>query len=283
MKTVLIDSNYLCYKAWHTTGGLSYKDKPVGVIFGFLNQLFTIGETLHPDNIVFCWDSKKSIRRHHYPFYKNRPRKADDRDMTDAFIQFKELRKEILPQLGFCNNYMQIGYETDDLIAKIAQTDIQSRFIIVSSDNDFLQLLDSSCIIYNPGENRIITKDDLFTEYGVTPKQWIKVKTIAGCNSDTVPGIKGIGEITAAKYLTGRLKPESKKYQDIKKYGTEALYKRNDWLVRLPLPGTKLPEIKQSGFNRDELVKLCDALGFSHLRNDSTKLDDWNLYFGRKT
>lgn len=282
MKTVLIDSNYLCYRAWHTTGMLSYKDKPVGVIFGFLNQLFTIGQTLQPDNIVFCWDSRKSIRKHHYPFYKNKPLRDDALNMSDAFIQFTELRKEILPQLGFCNNCMQIGYEADDLIAKITQTEIKTRHIIASSDDDLLQLLSHSCIIYNLGKRRIITRDDLFTEYGVTPKQWIDVKKIAGCSSDTVPGIKGIGEITAAKYLTGKLKPESKKYQDIEEYGTEELYERNDWLVRLPLPGTKLPEIKQSSFSRDELVKLCDALGFSHLRNDSVKLDEWSLYFGRK-
>jgi len=257
---------------------LSYKNKPIGVIFGFLNQLFSIGEALHPDNVVFCWDSRKSIRRHHYSFYKNRPQKDSDPDMSEAFSQFNELREEILPQLGFCNNFVQAGHEADDIIAKIVQSKTQSEFIVASSDDDLLQLLDG-CTIYNLGKSRIITKDDLYTEYGITPKQWIEVKILAGDTSDTVPGIPGIGEITAAKYLTGKLKPESKKRQDIEKYGTEELRDRNKWLMKLPLSTTKLPDIKQSGFNRRELIHLCKRLGFTHLQNDLVKLDLWHFIF----
>jgi len=280
MKTVLVDCHYLAYRAWFTTGMLSYKDKPVGVIFGFLNQVFTIGQFLKPDEMVFCWDSRKSIRRHHYPFYKDRP--PSDQDMTDAFIQFNELRDEILPKLGFCNNCIQPGYEADDIIAKIVkEKPLKSKYMIVSSDDDLLQLLDD-CIIYNIGKGRIILKDDLFIEYGVTPAQWVEVKKIAGCKSDTVPGVTGIGEITAARFLTDKLKPEHKKYQAIKQQATKELLDRNDWLIRLPLPGTKLPEIKQSNFKRAELVKLCDRLGFTHLRSDQTKLDDWEFYFARR-
>ena len=285
--TVIVDSNYLCHRAWHTTGMLSYKDKPVGVIFGFLNQLFTIGKTLQPQNVIFCWDSRKSIRKHKYPFYKSKTLKQREADMSDAFPQFTELRKEILPKLGFPNNFMQPGYEADDLIAKIVRTNAsntsenRTKYIITSSDDDLLQLIDD-CIIYNLGKDRIITEDDLLAEYGVTPSQWVEVKKIAGCKSDTVPGVPGVGEITAVKYLTGRLKPESKKYQAIELHGTKELYARKEWLVKLPLPGTKLPNIRQSKFSKKELVKLCDELGFTRLRNDPVKLDDWSFYFGVK-
>ena len=258
---------------------LSYKGRPVGVIFGFLNQLFTIGKTLQPQNVIFCWDSRKSIRKHKYPFYKSKTISQRETDMSEAFPQFTELRKEILPRLGFCNNCIQSGYEADDLIAKIVRENKNdSEFIVVSSDNDFLQLLDH-CIMYNLGKSRIITKDDLYAEYGVSPEQWVEVKKIAGCNSDTIPGVDGIGEITATKYLTGRLKPESKKCQAIKRYGTKELLDRNEWLIHLPLPGTRLPHIRQSEFSREELVHLCDELGFTHLRNDPVRLDDWTFLF----
>jgi 5'-3' exonuclease len=281
MKTVIIDSHYLAYKAWFTTGLLSYKEKPVGVIFGFINQIFTIGQFLKPDEMVFCWDSKKSIRRHHYPFYKNRPHAESEMPIEDAFTQFDELREEILPTLGFCNNFRQAGYEADDLIAQIVKSKQKTKYIVVSSDDDLLQLLDD-CIIYNLGKGRIVTKDDLLTEYGVTPSQWVEVKKIAGCRSDTIPGVPGVAEITAANYLTGKLKADGKKYQTIKQYATEELLKRNDWLIRLPLPGTKLPEIKQSNFKKSELIKLCQRLGFTHLLNDPGKLEDWAWYFGER-
>jgi len=280
MKILIIDSNYLCHRAIHTTGPLSYKGKPTGVIFGFLNQLFTLGQAVQPDEVVFIWDSRKSKRRKRYPFYKNRGHDEPDEDLIAAFPQFSKLRSLILPGLGFCNNFIQSGYEADDLIAKLVMEEPESDFVTASGDQDLYQLLDHTDMYSMPKSVQIkqVTKQTFIEEYGITPKEWVRVKQIAGCSSDTVPGIRGVGEVTAIKYLLGQLKPESVKYKSI-----EAGYdiiQRNEWLVKLPLPGAKKYEVNRSSFDKFRLRDLCKDMGFTKLLNDYNRLDEWDTYFG---
>ena len=120
-----------------------------------------------------------------------------------AFDQFKQLRKRILPRIGFNNNHLQTGYEADDLIAKYVK-DNAEELVIASADNDLLQLLYFADFL-NLSKNKLITSKSFFSEYGILPAQWGMVKQIAGCSSDNVKGIQGVGEITAIKYLKGEL------------------------------------------------------------------------------
>lgn len=280
MKILIIDSNYLCHRAIHTTGPLSYRGMPTGVIFGFLNQLFTLGQAVRPDNVVFIWDSRKSKRRKRYPFYKNRGHEEPDADLIAAFSQFSKLRCHILPELGFCNNFIQSGYEADDLIAKLVMEEPEPKFITASGDQDLYQLLDHTDMYSMPKSVQIkqVTKRTFTEEYGIKPKDWVRVKQIAGCSSDTVPGIKGVGEATAIKYLLGQLKPESVKYKAIE--AGRDIINRNEWLVKLPLPGTKKYEIDRSSFDKFRLRDLYKELGFTKLFNDHNRLDEWQTYFG---
>lgn len=280
MKILVVDSNYLCHRAYHTTGLLSYKGISTGVIFGFLNQLFTLGKMIRPDEVVFLWDSRKSKRRKRYPFYKNRGVDKPDPDLMEAFSQFSQLRRFVLPQLGFYNNFIQSGYEADDLIAKLVMEEPEPRFITASGDQDLYQLLDHTDMYSIPKitEIKTTTRESFIKEFGITPKEWVRVKQIAGCSSDTVPGIRGVGEKTAIKYLLGQLKSESVKYKSI-----EAGYdiiKRNEWLVKLPLPGTKKYEMDQSCFDKQELRKMAKTFGFTKLSQDYNVLDEWEIYFG---
>lgn len=279
-KILLIDANYLGHRARYTTGLLSYKDRPTGVIFGFLNQLFTLAKKTVPDEIVFVWDSRKSFRKEAYPFYKEKSKshngEGPDRELLDAFKQFQQLKKDILPQLGFTNNFMQSGYEADDLIASIVQENtIHSEYIVATSDDDLLQLLDY-CRIYNLGKDKYITKQQFVEDYGIEPYQWVEVKKIAGCSSDNVPGVQGVGEKTAIKYLRKKLHPKTKTYSVIQ--ASNDIIERNEWLVNLPLPGVEKPSIKTSNFDVSEMQTLCNSMGFSKMKN---QLDDWELLFSK--
>jgi 5'-3' exonuclease len=245
-----------------------------------LNQLFTLGQAVRPDEVVFIWDSRKSKRKKRYPFYKNRDHEEPDLDLIAAFSQFSKLRCHILPELGFCNNFIQSGYEADDLIAKLVMEEPEPKFITASGDQDLYQLLDRTDMYSMPKSVQIkqVTKRTFTEEYGIKPKDWVRVKQIAGCSSDTVPGIKGVGEATAIKYLLGQLKPESVKYKAIE--AGRDIINRNEWLVKLPLPGTKKYEIDRSSFDKFRLRDLCRDLGFTKLLNDYNRLDEWNTFFG---
>lgn len=229
----ILDCSNLGYMAAYTTGGMSYGQIPTGVIFGFLNQIFKFAKDHGPHEFVFCWDSRTSFRRQAYPEYKRRVKRDNDGiDYDSIFWQFDELRTNVLPAMGWRGrSYLREGYEADDLIAWVSgQT---RKADIISGDNDLYQLLDSQYIrIYQPRKDQFYSEKDFVDEYGIHPSQWVEVKAIAGCASDTLPGVKGVGEKTAIKWLKGNLKPESKAAQSIQ--SSTDIVKRNRPLVRLP-------------------------------------------------
>uniref|UniRef100_A0A6M3IKG9 Putative exonuclease n=1 Tax=viral metagenome TaxID=1070528 RepID=A0A6M3IKG9_9ZZZZ len=232
-KIALIDCHNLGYMAAHTTGDMRYGKIPTGVTYGFLNQLFRFVKENGPHEFVFCWDSRHSLRREFYPDYKRRERKDDDGiDYDVVFWQFDELRTNVLPAMGWMGRgYLREGYEADDLIAWIANSNGRQK-VIVSSDNDLYQLLSPVTHIYQPRKNRFYMESDFKNEYSIRPGQWPEVKAIAGCTSDNVKGIKGVGEKNAIKWIQGGLKQDSKAAQSIR--DGQAVIERNRGLVTLP-------------------------------------------------
>ena len=184
MKTMLVDSNFLAYRAKLTTGNLQYNGVATGVMFGFINQLLTCSKKIEPDKIIFTWDSKKSKRKKILPSYKEKRREnqteEEEREWKEAFTQFNQLREEILPRIGFKNNFIQDGLESDDLIARYVFDNEHENIYIVTADDDMLQLLHKS-YIYNLAKNQISSKELFEKNYEIHPSEWASVKMIAGC------------------------------------------------------------------------------------------------------
>ena len=271
--TLVIDSNYLCHRAYHTTGEFRHKDQPTGVIYGFFNQVFTLVERFRPSNVAFCWDSRESIRKKITSTYKaNRKNEEPTQELLDAYAQFDLLRTKIIPGIGIVNNFIRPGYEADDLIAQIVLA-YQNECLICSGDEDLFQLL-SFAKIYNPAKKEYITEQDFINKWGIQPIQWSRVKALAGCSSDNVIGISGIGEKTAAKYLLGKLDKNSVKGRAIENANKE-LIDKNLSLVQLPLPGLSRIVLDENQFSQMEFERVCKKYGFRNLRG----MEDWYLYF----
>jgi 5'-3' exonuclease len=243
MTDLIIDSNGIAHAARIGVRELSYEKQATGVVFGFLSSALRLAATFNPCRLVFCWDSRKSRRKSLFPGYKEKRHEGLDPDeqvaLDVALSQFDLLRKEILPGVGFRNVFMQTGHEADDVMAEIVITEKrrEGRRVIVTRDKDMLQMLDY-CDIYDPQKKKTITADTFESEWGIPPKKWRDVKSIAGCTTDTVPGVKGVAEKTAVKYLTGKLKSSYKVYQDIESESGQGIIKRNRKLVVLPLDST---------------------------------------------
>lgn len=276
---IIIDANALCWKSKHTLRELSLEEMKVGVIFGFMGQMLKIAETYDTSDISFCWDSKKSHREKLFPAYKEKRRtqkteKTPEEIEEDklAYAQFNLLYEYILPLLGVKNNFKLEGFEGDDLIASIIYTNQEDDFIIATGDEDMFQLLQSGVSIRRMRINKrgkkeyyLYTDDMFMEEYGIGPLQWVDVKALAGCKSDEVPGIKGIGEDTAIKYLRGELTPNLKGYQSITSPEGKAIRKRNEKLVELPFHNC--PDIvlkKQEGWSFDGFIKVCNEYDFRY-------------------
>ena len=224
--------------------GLSFNDLRTDVIYSFLAQVLSISEELESHRVVFVWDSKRNFRKEKYNWYKLRP-PIDDPEMEEinkvVFPQFTRIRKMIVPKLGFKNNYIKTGLEADDLIASIVMNNKNYHFVVASRDHDLFQLLDH-CDMYDFQTKKYRTKESFMKKWGITPSQWSEVKAIAGCNSDTVPGVFRVGDKTAAAYLAGTLKKTNKTYQAI--ISNKELICRNRQLVRLPYDNTPVVKVR---------------------------------------
>ena len=246
-KVLIIDSNALCHRARHSMkgSGLSFNELRTDIIYSFLGQLLLIGEELDCPNITFVWDSRRNYRKRKYSWYKERPEVEDEEmeEINNAVIpQFSKIRRHVIPGLGFKNNYIVSGYEADDLIASIVFNNPKYEFVIVSRDNDLLQLLSKTCSMYDFQSKKMKTVETFKKEFGIEPDQWSEVKAIAGCSSDKIPGVYKVGEKTAAAYLRGDLKKTYKTYKSI--ISNKEIVDRNRPLVKLPYNGTPVIKLK---------------------------------------
>lgn len=242
MTMAFVDCNNLGYRAFHTTGSLTHGADLTGVAYGFINQLFTFFKHApYGTEPVFCWDSKHSLRKKVYPDYKKRDEQTEEAKerRLELYSQFDAIREDILPSLGWRGRcWIRDGYEADDLMAW-GSWKCKDKCIIVSGDEDLYQCLYNEnprreVFIFNPGKNEFYTEDQLRKDYKVTGDHWPIVKAIAGCKSDNVPGVKGVGEKTAIKFLHGNMKLSDKKRVAIEEFKRSSEYERNLKLVTLP-------------------------------------------------
>lgn len=281
MKVLILDSNYICHAVFHSIPALTHNLAQTQVIFGFIKKLISVSRWIKPNNIVFAWDSKYSIRKEVYPKYKEQRAefakeltKAEKINKDLAYKQMDLLRNIVLHDLGFVNSYDQYGYEADDIIASVIKNNCDCEFIIASTDSDLYQLISDKCILYNPFTGAIMDFKKFKYEYGCPPSMWGEARSISGCNTDNVEGVKGVAEKTAIKYLFGELSENSKKYKDIKNH--ESITKINRELIVLPMYGTKKIVIKnQEKLSRIKFVKVCEKFGFKSLLS-SNNLDKWD-------
>lgn len=274
---IIFDSNQLCYSAFYTLSDLTNKEDATGIIFGFLKQVYSVTNLFHNKKpiLIFAWDSKVSYRRNFYKNYKRKRReKKYQKEYTGPsdihYEQFDIIRKEILPQIGFRNVFIQPGFEADDIIANICNNYQGEQKIIVSSDEDLYQLLDIQTSMYKIKAKKLYTDSDWFSEHGegnVTTKDWAKVKALAGCSTDEVVGIKGVGAKTAVKYLAGNLKETTKAYKAIEQKRSKLLYERNLPLVTIPYPWEKMDKLKvrKNKLDFDNFHSICTEYNFKSI------------------
>ena len=279
MKTWLIlDVSFLARRAFYTTKSLEFGGVATGVIYGVFKDVANLQNELGSKDTIWCFDREGSKRREMFPDYK---KKRHSRPLTPKELkeekefqfQLKRMRRKLLPMMGAKNVFHKKGYESDDFIASVCKNLPKGdRAIIVTADADLYQCLSDRVSLFNLNKGgEIITPDTLFRDYGVTPEQWARVKTIGGCRTDEVPGVPGVAEGTAIKFVTKTLPIESKKYRDIISEEGIKVRKRNKKLVVLPLKGTPdvVPvscELSLAGWN-----KVLSVLGFKSM-NDKVPL-----------
>lgn len=275
MKPLLVfDCHYLCHRAFHAQKDLSFHGIATGVIYGFLKQIGHLKDTFQTDRIAFCFEDARSYRQIFFRGYKEKRRHESEDPLKtkargDLCRQIDALRSSYLRQIGFRNIYYYPGWESDDIMARIAKTaEPDDEVILVTSDADMYQLLAPNVLMYCPNKRKLLTEEWFRQSYGIQPWQWAMVKAMAGCQTDGVPGIPGVGEVTAVKFIRKQLPKTAAIYKTIMSERSAEIVKRNRSLVELPLadPPTPTPEwddgelISTKGWN-----DVCTRLGIKSM------------------
>lgn len=204
-KIVLIDGHSLMFRAFH---GIPPMTAPSGLctnaIYGFLRILFKILDTEKPDYLAVAFDCAAPTFRHRlYAPYKGTRKPAP--------LEFKEQQpvlRQILEAMTIPVFSLE-GWEADDILgtlAKRAQSEGMEA-VIVSGDHDLLQIADEHIRISIPStrggktDTENYDAEAVLKNYQVTPRQFIDVKALMGDSSDNIPGLPGVGKVTATKLI----------------------------------------------------------------------------------
>jgi len=278
---LLIDSSSIAYQAQYSFKDLSHEDMATGVLFGFLSRILFLGIFFKTNRIVFCWDSKYSLRKKAYSGYKKKRVAITEEDIALREIMFRQiflLRRKILPKIGFNNHLRQKGHEADDMMAKYCHQSLED-VIIITTDEDLFQCISSTVRTYSQTKRKMMTKKKFTSEYGIKPYDWRMVKAIAGCRSDEVPGVKGVGAKTAIKYMRKEL-PDGVKKRSIDEAIESGYIEEMLYLVALPLPTTKDIKLKDDSFSVKNLIKISSKYNMASFKRADKKMEWKNLFKG---
>lgn len=207
-KLLIVDGHNLLFRMFYGIPGTikNSKDVDIKATFGFVGGIIKYVKRFTPDKIIVVFDSETSIteNRNDYEDYKSN--RIDYSVLPDEENPFTQLPYiiDILNHLQVTNIEVQ-GNEADDYIASLCKKyRNENEIVIVSTDQDFFQLVDENVSVYNPrGKDGVLyTPEKVYEKFGVHPEQIIDYKVLVGDNSDNIKGVKGIGPKTAVKILS---------------------------------------------------------------------------------
>lgn len=205
-KIILIDGHNLLFRMYYGIPApiRNSKGKDIRGLIGFIGSLKKIVEEFKPYSLIVIFDSETS---------KSTNLNIDSNYKANR-INYNLVHEDENPfsQLGMIKNaltYLNIEHlevlnnETDDYIASIVSNKKDYEYIIVSTDSDFIQLVNKNTYLYVPRGKKSILYDEekVYERYQVSPSKYILYKSLVGDASDNIKGIKGIGPITASKVL----------------------------------------------------------------------------------
>ncbi len=279
-KTIyLVDGSAYIYRAYHAITPLTNDNGlPTHAVLGFINTLLRILKEKAPTHMAICFDMQGPTFRHDMcdTYKANRPPMPDDLSCQIPYIH-KLSEAHGIPILK------EQGMEADDIIASAARLLQRQghKVVVVSGDKDLLLLADTTITNWEPMKNIVMDLEFIKQKYKINPENLLDYFALIGDTADNIPGIPGVGPVTAQKLLNeyetldnllahlDRLK-KSKLKENLIANGKMALLSRD--LIRLkedvPVP-TTLDGYKIQEKNQKQLHELYTELGFSKLLKDS--------------
>jgi DNA polymerase-1 len=280
-RLLLLDGHSLAYRAFFALPVENFSTstgQPTNAVFGFTSMLINLLRDEDPTHLAVAFDvSRKTFRSEQYAEYK-----ANRSSTPEPFKGQVSLIQEVLTALRI-PMLEKDGYEADDIIATLTTEACNHgmQVLICTGDRDALQLVNNDVTVLYPkkgvSELTRFTPDEVQAKYDLTPAQYPDFAALRGDPSDNLPGIVGVGEKTAAKWIReyGSLDGLVDHVGEVKGKVGDALREnlasvlRNSQLTRLvrdvPLE-VGVSELSRLAWDRDEVHQLFDNLQFRVLR-----------------
>jgi DNA polymerase-1 len=205
-RLMLMDGHSLAYRAFFALPAENFTTatgQPTNAIYGFASMLANTLRDEAPTHFAVAFDvSRKTWRSTEFPEYK-----ANRSKTPDEFKGQVELIGELLDAMRVPRFAVE-GFEADDVIATLATQAEALGFevLIVTGDRDSFQLVSEHTTVLYPtkgvSELTRFTPEKVEEKYGLSPQQYPDFAALRGDPSDNLPGIPGVGEKTAAKWIT---------------------------------------------------------------------------------
>jgi DNA polymerase-1 len=201
-RVLLVDSMNMFLRSFAVIGSTNTQGTHIGGMIGFLRSLAYTVNLVQPTRVICIFDGQGNTtnRKNLYPEYKgNRKLKRitnwnsfdDLADESASMSQQMTRLVDYLKQLPI--SVMTLDkLEADDMIGYLAPKFDSS--VIVSADQDFLQLCSDTIQVYSPIKKKFYGPKEVYDEMGLWPQNYINYKVLMGDKSDNVPGIKGLGD-----------------------------------------------------------------------------------------
>ncbi|GAA0670460.1 DNA polymerase I [Streptomyces thermocarboxydovorans] len=282
-RLMLMDGHSLAYRAFFALPAENFTTatgQPTNAIYGFASMLANTLRDEAPTHFAVAFDvSRKTWRAEEFTEYK-----ANRSKTPDEFRGQVELIGELLDAMH-AERFAVEGYEADDIIATLATQAEAEGFevLIVTGDRDSFQLVSDHVTVLYPtkgvSELTRFTPEKVFEKYGLTPAQYPDFAALRGDPSDNLPGIPGVGEKTAAKWINqfGSFAELVERVDEVKGKAGQNLrdhleaVKLNRRLTeldrRVPLSKT-VADLERTAYDRKAVAMILDTL---EIRNPSLR------------
>ena len=295
---ILVDGHSLAYRSYFAyakskSGGLTTSaGVPTSICFGFVKALVEIINSQKPDSMAIAFDLRAPTFRH----------EADDNYKADRVETPEDFTIDIQNLYGLLTalnlpTITAVGFEADDVLGTLAGRASRAGYQvkILSGDKDMFQLVsdrDKISVLYmtsafaQSGPSVVeMNEQAVVDKMGVTAAQIIDYKALCGDKSDSIPGVRGIGDKTAVKLLNdyGDLQTIYDRVEEIPGANGKKLIAGKDdathsqYLAKIitdvPL-ALELQETKLTGFDFAQVQPILQKLELNRFSKDIEKLQE---------
>lgn len=230
-RVLIVDGLNTFIRAYAASPTTNINGEHVGGISGFLLSVGHAIKAINPTRVIIVFDGKdgSAKRKKLFPEYKanrtfkirlNRAETVDKEDNQREQLMRLVEYIEVLPFTTIVSD----GVEADDVIAYVSEDYLKERdsqVFIMSSDKDFMQLVNDRIHIWSPTKKQLFYTADVYETYNIMPYNFALYRSLLGDDSDNIPGVPGLGAKTIASRFPRLTQSEYMSVDDFIEYAKE--------------------------------------------------------------